>query len=518
MGGTLPAREVVVANGGKRHFVGVIAALVALGAGALGCAEGGPRQTVATAAAPLVVSAELELEDVTRIALGEDGATALVARWPETDGLVLVRTSRGWQAEATLTCDPFGLPALALSGDTAVVGSCVYERGTDGWVLESELPIEWHHSLALDDDTAVIGDPSEQAAHVLVRDGALWREEAVLRPPEPHEEFGASVAIDGDRIVVGAPSDAGSAFVFLREGGTWIEEAELVIRLAHPEEDEHEWVSAHGLGREVALDGHTALVGVHLESGPLRHALGEMPTDGERHDYEAVAFVRQPEGWREQSWLRGDGDGQGQGLALDGDVAAVGSRLITRRCATWSDAGWLVGAGLQVAIQRDAAATAGGSGSELGGIGWLSPAYLFHLEGRLGDACARDDDCSEGRCIAKICQPADPCDDGESCTVDSCDLVEGCRHQPFADGTPCIDGECRNGVCAEVVGGGGAGGTDDIEDPEGSGGIGGVGPEADVPTCSCRWEHPEGESAAAAWLLLLAASVGRRRGGRRDLT
>ena len=57
-------------------------------------------------------------------------------------------------------------------------------------------------------DTIVIGAPRSAtgAAYVFVRSGGIWNEEARLSPLAAlaGDAFGAAVAIDGDTVVVGA--------------------------------------------------------------------------------------------------------------------------------------------------------------------------------------------------------------------------------------------------------------------------------------------------------------------------
>ncbi|MEW6254071.1 MAG: hypothetical protein AB1716_25770, partial [Planctomycetota bacterium] len=75
-----------------------------------------------------------------------------------------------------------------------------------------------------------------------------------------------------------------------------------------------------------------------------------------------------------------------------------------------------------------------------------------------GTSCADSDVCNGGEtCSAGACVAGTPpqVDDGEPCTVDSCDPVAGVQHIAAADGTSCSDsnvcnGEelCSNGACA----------------------------------------------------------------------
>ena len=69
-----------------------------------------------------------------------------------------------------------------------------------------------------------------------------------------------------------------------------------------------------------------------------------------------------------------------------------------------------------------------------------------------GDKCTFGDTCKNGKCITGSSQS---CDDGTSCTTDSCDAVTGaCKFTPVADGTACTDGfacttkeACAAGKC-----------------------------------------------------------------------
>ena len=53
-----------------------------------------------------------------------------------------------------------------------------------------------------------------------------------------------------------------------------------------------------------------------------------------------------------------------------------------------------------------------------------------------GDACTKEDACLGGACAGK---PVD-CQDGEPCTLDNCVSAIGCPHNPQPAGTPCNDG------------------------------------------------------------------------------
>ena len=127
--------------------------------------------------------------------------------------------------------------------------------------------------------------------------------------------FGASVAIDGDTVVVGARYDDndrgnGAAYVFTRSGSTWSEQA----RLAASDADYGDM-----FGGNVAIDGDTVLVGTREEAH-------------REHDYTEAAYVftRSWASWSEQAKLTASdadgGDFFGWSVAIDGDTAVIGAR------------------------------------------------------------------------------------------------------------------------------------------------------------------------------------------------
>jgi hypothetical protein len=74
-----------------------------------------------------------------------------------------------------------------------------------------------------------------------------------------------------------------------------------------------------------------------------------------------------------------------------------------------------------------------------------------------GSGCSDRNKCTVlDTCIAGACVGGTPrdCSDGDSCTADACDEIEGCRHTRLPDGEPCTDGNgcttvdrCDHGVC-----------------------------------------------------------------------
>ncbi|MCB9598939.1 MAG: FG-GAP repeat protein [Sandaracinus sp.] len=100
------------------------------------------------------------------------------------------------------------------------------------------------------------------AAYVFEYASGAWSHTATLESAWPHEAwegFGTAVAVSGDRIVVGAPdrdvagkTDAGAAFVFTRTGGSWSYAATLTIGSPG---------ASDKLGASVAVAGDAIVVG-----------------------------------------------------------------------------------------------------------------------------------------------------------------------------------------------------------------------------------------------------------------
>jgi hypothetical protein len=196
------------------------------------------------------------------------------------------RTSDGWIQRAALSAEggkpgnEFG-SAVAFAETTALVGAWgtdgvapvsgsayVFEHGPTGWgqaaVLVNPDARERHllgKSVALDRSTAVVGAPGVNmklwsdttttvpawsgAVYVWSRDQTGWRYQtritpdsqrlpadpaAQTRPYHLWEDFGRTVAIYGDCLVVGAQNGTtspGAVYVFRRVSGTWKQEARL---------------------------------------------------------------------------------------------------------------------------------------------------------------------------------------------------------------------------------------------------------------------------------------------------
>jgi hypothetical protein len=305
-----------------------------------------------------LIASDAAAADLFGSSVAVSGDTAVVGATyddsPATDAgsaYVFVRSNGAWTEQAKLTAsdvaagDNFG-NRVALSGDTAVVGApaddspatnagsaYVFVRSGGTWTEQAKLTAsdaaandQFGVSVAVSGDTAVVGarrddSPARDAgsAYVFVRSEVTWAEQAKLTASDAAEndELGTSVAVSGDTAVVGAyfddspASDAGSAYVFVRSGLTWAQQAKLTAA------DAADGADGDNFGTSVAVSGDTAVVGAPIDDSPATHAGS------------AYVFVRSGVTWAQQQKLTAsdaaDSDNFGSSVAVSGDTAVVGS-------------------------------------------------------------------------------------------------------------------------------------------------------------------------------------------------
>ncbi len=294
--------------------------------------------------------------------------------------------------------DRFGT-AIAISGDTVVIGApnessdgsspednsalnagavYVFVRTTDAaqtaagaavWTLQAYLKAPnpditqaFGLTVAIEGDTIVLGAPftinnnangSGGSVYVFVRsnaaaqrapEAAVWTLQAHLKAAneEATDGFGYSVAIAGDTVVVGTPSEdsdgsspadnsaeeAGAAYVFVRTSdaahrapgaAVWTQQAYLKAANAD---------AGDLFGETVVISGDIAVVGA-----PREDSNGSGPDDNSKSNAGAVyVFVRTSvQGlptWSQEAYLKGNppnhSDFFGAVLAIDGNTLVVG--------------------------------------------------------------------------------------------------------------------------------------------------------------------------------------------------
>lgn len=122
-------------------------------------------------------------------------------------------------------------------------------------------------SVSISGNYAVIGANQAEingdrtgAAYVFEHDGNNWLEVTKLIPPQAFENYGASVSISGNRIIIGAPNAfvnahqfAGAAYIYHRDvNGVW----NFIERISASDE-----ALGDRFGQSVSIDGDQLIVG-----------------------------------------------------------------------------------------------------------------------------------------------------------------------------------------------------------------------------------------------------------------
>ena len=224
------------------------------------------------------------------------GAYAIVGAYSGGPGsaYLFVRDGQSWTEQAKITAsdaaegDWFGL-SVSISGNYAIVGAF------------------------MDDD----GGDRSGSAYLFVRDGQNWTEQAKLTASDAaaSDEFGFSVSISGDYAIVGSIFDdddgerSGSAYVYVRDGQNWPEQAILTANDA---------AGGDWFGSSVSIDGNYAIVGAIFDD------------DGGTDVGSAYLFVRDGQNWTEQAKLTASDaaadDFFGGSVSISGDYAILGAR------------------------------------------------------------------------------------------------------------------------------------------------------------------------------------------------
>uniref|UniRef100_UPI0040561EE9 hypothetical protein n=1 Tax=Candidatus Electronema sp. TaxID=2698783 RepID=UPI0040561EE9 len=221
-------------------------------------------------------------------------------------------------------------------------------------------------SLAVDGSTAVVGAPGEDkmkgAAYVFVRTGATWKQQARLTAAEATEYsiFGGAVAVSGDTILVGAGSDGnhGAVYVFVRSGGKWQQQARLLAEDSRPDDS---------FGLSVAVSKDTAVIGGFREDYSKAHLDAAYVGQGS-----AYIFVRSGSTWKQQAKLTAadgipDSGTFGAEVTADGDTALVArpalnlAHVFFRSGGKWAEQA--KAAGRSAALQGDTALIGSQAGS-----------------------------------------------------------------------------------------------------------------------------------------------------------
>jgi len=240
-----------------------------------------------------------------------------------------VRRAGTWTQQAYLKAsntdvgDYFGW-SVSISGDTVVVGARYedsHARGVNG--------VQSNNSAF-----------SAGAAYVFVRRAGTWTQQAYLKASntDPYDNFGWSVSISGDTVVVGAYGEdsnargvnggqsnnsayqAGAAYVFVRRAGTWTQQAYL--KASNTDVGDF-------FGSSVSISGDTVVVGASWESSDARGVNGNQSNNSISAAGAAYVFVRSAGTWTQQAYLKASNtdwyDYFGGSVSISGDTVVIGA-------------------------------------------------------------------------------------------------------------------------------------------------------------------------------------------------
>jgi hypothetical protein len=214
--------------------------------------------------------------------------------------------------------------SVAISGETLVIGA-IGEASTATGVNGNQ------------------GDNSVSqagAAYVFVRTGGVWVQQAYLKASntDAGDWFGYSVAISGDTVVVGAPKEASKTTgVNGNQGDNSAQNAGAAYVFVRAK---GEWVQQAYLkasntdagdyfGYSVAISGETVVVGAFGEASNATGLNGNEGDNSAPQSGAAYVFVRTSGVWVQQAYLKasntGAGDFFGQSVAIYGDAIVVGA-------------------------------------------------------------------------------------------------------------------------------------------------------------------------------------------------
>jgi len=465
----------------------------------------------------------------------------LAAEMTVVDGRLRIRTD---DREATypITIDPLYAPfegkllstdigasmwtgrSVAISGDTAVVGGAkefsawsagvafVFTRSGSTWSQEANLTPtmlgaddRFGYAVAIDGNTIAVGAPAYDsrsmngsgAVFIYTRSGTTWSLQTNLSAGTtytyPGAGFGYSVALSGDRLLVGAPwysSNTGAAYLFTRTGTTWtltkafpgggtdsyfgnaVAIGDNYYAIGAPRDDFKAFNSgAVSIYQSGSLDPWTTILPdtatSDLEFGTSLAARGDTLVVGAPGATASTVTVWQhsTSSWGQIQKLTG-GYSFGSSVAINDTMVAVGERNFNASTLTsagrtqvfirgaWTDVTPLLLAdravgdefGTSVALTNDTLIVGAAGRDDKGAESGASFAYRLAPEKVKGASCTVSEECSSKFCVDGVC-----CQTACSGRCESCSTARkasgvngdcGPTKDGLADATDCSAAAC----------------------------------------------------------------------------
>ena len=210
-------------------------------------------------------------------------------------------------------------------------GGYIFHKSGNTWSQQAKLVASTAaaydstgESCAISGDTAVLGSPwgeppgssinAAGEAFVFVRSGTSWSEQARINPTNTANDYLDDVDIDGDTIVIGSTqnlssTNGGAVYVYTRSGTSWSLQQKIISNNAA--------VANSRWGEQVKISGDTLV------------ASCANYTNGSGHTGNVEVWTRSGTSWSFQATLTPnptDTSGSyGRSLSIDGDTVAVGN-------------------------------------------------------------------------------------------------------------------------------------------------------------------------------------------------
>ncbi|MCA0350989.1 MAG: FG-GAP repeat protein [Chloroflexi bacterium] len=240
---------------------------------------------------------------------------------------VFVRSGTTWSQQSYLKAsnaeafDQFGW-IVALDGNTLAVGANLESSNATG--------VNGNQS----DNNAV----RSGAAYIFVRTGTTWSQQAYLKASntEANDNFAMALDLSGDRLVVGAVNEdsaatgingdqsnndaasAGAAYVFVRSGTTWSQQAYL--KASNTEANDF-------FGESVTIDDSTVAVGAWWEDSSATGVNGDQNNNNTTFSGAAYVYSFDGVSWSQQAYIKASNTDTenyfGHALVLRGDRLIV---------------------------------------------------------------------------------------------------------------------------------------------------------------------------------------------------
>jgi hypothetical protein len=269
-------------------------------------------------------------------AIGEDSsATGINGDQSDNSALeagaayVFTRSGTVWSQQAYLKAsntgggDVFGL-STEISDNTLVVGAVGENSNATG----------------INGDQANNSALESGAVYAFTRSGTVWSQQAYIKASNTGggDEFGQSMAITGNTLVIGAhledsnatgingdqdnflANDSGAAYAFIRSGTVWSQQA--YIKASNTDGGDE-------FGQSMAITGDMLVIGAHLEDSNATGINGDQDNFLAIDSGAAYAFIRSGAVWSQQAYIKasntGGGDQFGVNVTLSSDTLVAGA-------------------------------------------------------------------------------------------------------------------------------------------------------------------------------------------------